>query len=437
MHRTLLLVAACLWSCTPTGPVQLRAEGLPRGAAPAVAAAAPAGDLDAAAIQRLRAEGPAGLERVLAAYDRSSGTERERLAVAVDRVAAQRYASVSRLYWYTDLEAAKKAARESKRPILSLRMLGRLDEELSCANSRMFRAVLYANRDLSKFLREHFVLHWSSERPVPKVTIDFGDGRKILRTLTGNSAHYVLDADGRPLDVLPGLYAPAVFRSELARALDLVASIAPLGRDERALAIQAHHTGHIIDLGRRWQTLGPVISTSGFGPRAIGSLIPGRAPEEAVIRAQEVTVTKAYFEIPDVRLLDLGMDLQREATIDVWAGIGSQFLPPGTPLGVLDEQSRELVVSMVSAGRALPAADVEALLHRLDATVLADTARNELLVRNAIEGHLVEKLEHEFTELDDWIYSQVFHTPQDDRWLGLVPRDAFMALPADGVISSG
>ena len=36
--------------------------------------------------------------------------------------------------------------------------------------------------------------------------IDFGDGRKMERTLTGNSIHYVLDSEGRLIDALPGVF---------------------------------------------------------------------------------------------------------------------------------------------------------------------------------------------------------------------------------------
>src|SRR4029077_6429995 len=123
-------------------------------------------------------------------------------------VAEQRDAYASHLYWYTDLEAAKSAARASHKPILALRMLGNLTEELSCANSRFFRTVLYPNEKVSADLREGFILYWSSERPAPKITIDFGDGRKIERTVTGNSIHYVLDENGNPIDAIPGLYSP-------------------------------------------------------------------------------------------------------------------------------------------------------------------------------------------------------------------------------------
>ncbi|HEV7573773.1 MAG TPA: hypothetical protein VGQ21_19940 [Thermoanaerobaculia bacterium] len=47
------------------------------------------------------------------------------------------------------------------------------------------------------------------------MTIDFGDGRVLHRTITGNSIHYLLDATGRPLDALPGLYAPKAFLAQL------------------------------------------------------------------------------------------------------------------------------------------------------------------------------------------------------------------------------
>src|SRR5215208_6537276 len=112
--------------------------------APARPNAAPRPDVAA-----LRAQGPAGFEAMLARWDRMApGPERDRLALAIDAVAGQRYATVSRLYWYTDLTAAQSAARALERPILALRMLGRLDEDLSCANSRFFRTTLYANAEV-------------------------------------------------------------------------------------------------------------------------------------------------------------------------------------------------------------------------------------------------------------------------------------------------
>jgi len=141
-------------------------------------------------------------------------------------------ADLSGLTWFTDFTAAVAEARRTQRPILSLRLLGRLDEELSCANSRMFRRLLYPEARINRMLRERYVLHWESLRPVPIVTIDFGDGRRLVRTLTGNSVHLVLDTHGRPVDAMPGLVTPDVFVQWLERGLALARC------DRRELAIQ-------------------------------------------------------------------------------------------------------------------------------------------------------------------------------------------------------
>jgi hypothetical protein len=164
----------------------------------------------AAAIAALRDAGPAGLQTLIDKYPSA--------AAAIDAVAKQKDASVSRLYWYTDFEKACAAAKASGKPILSLRLLGNLDEEFSCANSRFFRTVLYANREVADTLRQNFILHWKSVRPAPKITIDFGDGRVMERTVTGNSIHYVLDSDGRVVDAIPGLFGPKTFLKVLSAA---------------------------------------------------------------------------------------------------------------------------------------------------------------------------------------------------------------------------
>ena len=39
--------------------------------------------------------------------------------------------------------------------------------------------------------------------PAPRITIDFGDGRQIVRTITGNSIHYVLTSDGQEIAGIP------------------------------------------------------------------------------------------------------------------------------------------------------------------------------------------------------------------------------------------
>jgi len=176
------------------------------------------------AVTALRGFGQAGLNALLSAHETLIARHNEddpqwkRLRAALDAVGGQRDCYASRLFWRTNFDDAKAEAQRTGKPILSLRLLGNLDEELSCANSRFFRTTLYANKEVSDYLRDHFVLHWKSVRPVPHITIDFGDGRKIDRTITGNSIHYVLDAKGEVIDALPGLYGAPAFLTGLKNA---------------------------------------------------------------------------------------------------------------------------------------------------------------------------------------------------------------------------
>jgi hypothetical protein len=364
-------------------------------------------------------------------YDREpEGPAKDRLAARIDALAHQKYATVSRLYWHTDLASATTAARALGRPILHLRMLGRLDEDLSCANSRLFRATLYANQDLSAFLRERFVLYWSSERPVPRVTIDYGGGRTLERTITGNSAHYVLDEDGQVLDVLPGLYAPSIFRRELERSLALAAQVRGKSPAERAGFLADHHRQNMTAAERDWLRIAP--SFPGVRAR-----LTVAEKESALVAAQRATVSKAAVELRDLRAIanELAPETSTEDQAIVWSIAGRLLYGSG---GVLDAASRALVMRLHNAGSAeLRSTDEElrAMVARLEQTVVADTAINQLRVRPEISREIVRRGGRiEFATLNAWIYDQVFRTPSADPWLGLVQRDVFTGLPGDGVV---
>src|ERR1044071_8112199 len=177
-----------------------------------------------------------------------------RIATALDTVAQQKNSYLAGLYWHTDLESAKKASAESGKPILSLRLLGKLTDELSCANSRFFRTVLYANAEVASVLRDRFVLHWQSVRPAPVITIDFGDGRKIERTITGNSIHYVLDAAGQPIEALPGLYGPQAFLRRLADAEGFFKTLAGKKGQQREFELASYYVVQNNKLSFAWAT---------------------------------------------------------------------------------------------------------------------------------------------------------------------------------------
>ncbi|HYC99754.1 MAG TPA: hypothetical protein VEB22_00875 [Phycisphaerales bacterium] len=241
---------------------------------------------------------PEAFAAMLRRYDHHPDPAMHRV---LDTAAGQRDAVWSRLYWHTDLASAKSRAASEGKPILYLRMLGKLTDEYSCANSRFFRTALYANAELSKTLREKFVLVWESERPVPVVTIDYGDGRVLKRTITGNSAHYVLDAKGSVVDVLPGLFDPATFGSILASAADAAAK----GTDD---ARRAHLDFAESELALAWardasdlklaDADSPIISLSVMDDPKVTPATPPSAEE-----ATNIGFTKRRVELKPVQAI--------------------------------------------------------------------------------------------------------------------------------------
>jgi len=366
--------------------------------------------LDVAA---LRAEGPAALERLCDRYDAlAPGVEKDALERAIDAVAAQRYATVSRLYWHTDLDRARAAAQAAGKPILSLRMLGRLDQDFSCANSRFFRIVLYADPEISSFLRENFVLHWSSERPVPRMTIDFGDGRRVETTIAGNSAHFVLDSGGRPLDVLPGLYSPVAFRRELEAALPLARWSPRLAESDRLEAVRAYHMDRIQAAVTLWMQSGP--------PQPVALAVrPG------IVQAEARAVTKSVAETPAV----LGL-----------ASLSSLVSVRRPAEALLSDASRALVARLAPLDwsrqpRPLEGEALERAISNLEALVAADTERNELELRRRVhEWFAMFAVLPDLDWLNELVYRELFLTPREDPWVGLGNPGMITGLPRDGVV---
>ena len=341
-------------------------------------------------------------------------TSKVGLRRALDRVSGQRDGHASGLYWFTDLGRARRAARALDRPVLSLRMLGRLDEERSCANSRYFRLMLYANERVARLLASRFVLHWSSEREqVPQITVDLGDGRRIESTITGNSVHYVLDAEGRPLDVIPGMYTPEGFARALEEAHGLWRRCAGRGR---ACVAEAHREG-LVELTRRWNRgrlpgAPPFAALAGYrpGPQGAGTGVgPGGPwPRVPARNALPVAITKSGIEMP---LLG-GLTGQTGAP-PPWASWHAR------PAMVFDARSRGLL--RLKSGQR----DTRALEARLVALVQEDELQNEFMVRAEIRERLASDPPATLEALNAWVYAEVFLTPASDPWLGLRDETLF------------
>jgi hypothetical protein len=82
--------------------------------------------------------------------------------------------------------------------------------------------VLLSDPQVCKMLEHEVVPCWESVRRVPQVTIDFGNGDVMHRTLKGNTCMYLLRDDGAVVDAFPGVYTPADFLPQVRSSLQHV-----------------------------------------------------------------------------------------------------------------------------------------------------------------------------------------------------------------------
>lgn len=420
-----------------------------------------------AACQALRAAGPVGLNTLMEVYrdeiqgraeatgekDTAISDERwEKLRAVLDSVSRQRNAFASGLYWYTDWETAKSTARDQNKPILSLRLLGNLDDEFSCANSRFFRTVLYANTEVSTHLRENFVLHWQSVRPVPRVTINFGDGRKLERTLTGNSIHYVLDAKGRLVDALPGLYGPKAFLRSLRTAARMVQRGEGLDGDAFQSALRGFHGARIQAVKAAWAAdltaIGrpPVpVPVEGGIPIVLASESDNGSaggPPPAM-EAELVTTGKMLVEAPMLRAMGYGADSLRNSTDDEsWKRIAELHRADAR----LDQSSVGLMCHQNPAANGyaevgpsqVRAETFARTVREFERSIAEDTVRNEYQLHLRIHEWLAnEKSPSGVMVFNERVYAELFLTPSTDPWLGLAPAQTYTALVNNGVTQNG
>ena len=110
--------------------------------------------------------------------------------------------------------------------------------------------MLFAHPDVRAFIAAHFVPAWESVRAVPTVTIDFGGGRILKRTVNGNVATYICAPDGRVVDILPGLSTPEAFLQDLRSARFLATRPAEDVRAFHATKASAPASGAVLDAGK-------------------------------------------------------------------------------------------------------------------------------------------------------------------------------------------
>lgn len=398
----------------------------------------------ASAIAELRTQGPAGLKALFRFYAKeideqvsnpllAPTPEWKQLSAALDAASQQKDSYLSGLYWYTDFDQAKAAARTAGKPILSLRLLGKLNEEYSCANSRFFRTILYSNAHVSKMLRERFILHWQSVRPAPKVTIDFGDGRKLERTLTGNSIHYILDSDGRPLDAFPGLYGPGAFLRALSQTEVAFKESVVSSKGGIFLLPPAHPRVRLNAINLAW-----LADTEKIGGKAPEGFVVSRDSngKPQAIEIAALAMTKSFTELNILKAMTAGSEALGTVTDEeAWTRIAQLHSADAQ----LDERSigliqRQTQKAFSADGGTAPDKTLKTLVQKLERNIALDTVRNEYLLHTKLYAWLFsDPSRNDVDKLNEKVYAELFLTPASDPWLGLFSPEVYMALDGGGM----
>ena len=380
------------------------------------------------AIKNLRALGKDGLGKLFQTYQAKitkfsntgeANEEWKRIAFALDSVAQQKDVYASKLYWFTDIDAAQKEAQRTNKPILTLRLLGNLNEEFSCANSRFFRALLYSNSEISKELRENYVLHWKSVRPAPKVTIDFGDGRKIERTLTGNSIHYILSDQGEIIDALPGLYSPAEFLKYVSSAKEMNKTLGTVQFKDRETTLLRYRLNNFNQIKTKRD------KAIASGKITLTEPTDGTTALEVAPRA----VTKMITEGSILRDLDDNFSrFEPQIISEDWKKLANLY----TGKVVFDANSLAFIKRQ---NKNLNESEMTNLLTNLQNYVALDTTRNDSLFHTKLYQWLNEARREPLgiEGFNAKVYTEIFKTPDADKWLGLYTTDVYTALDGNGV----
>jgi hypothetical protein len=255
--------------------------------------------------------------------------------------------------------------------------------------------VTLSHPDVARVINEKFVPVWETIRPVPKVTIEFGDGRVLKRTLAGNTVISVCLPDGRVVDAFPGVYTPKDFLQQVQPALVLAEKLSryPGGED---LA--------------QWHR------------QQVTSVV-----KEETIRT---TLSKTFVESPLLSALGLGRPVGKPRAAD-----GAQGLAALTPDPLADPKAALAALSARIEDLSKQPASAEQLRAKYAKTpesqrpspeklgqmaVQMDSQTNVRLVRPAV--HLLLSAYSgppDAREVRDAIYKQVLHVPVDDPYLGL------------------
>lgn len=252
------------------------------------------------------------------------------------------------------------------------------------------------------------------------ITIDFGDGRRLTRTITGNSVHFVLDAEGRPVDAIPGLSPPPVFERLSERAAALALRTQGAWGAERAAILREHHQGRLAELEAAWAA---ELRAIGEDPSdmPLGTGGRGRVRRPAAREAMPLAISKMKIEGPMLGGLgELGGGAREPLAPAIWERLGARHRGEAR----LQPASLRAMAALEETSPAMIAAS--------EASLAVDGVRSEYELHREIHRWFAGDEVGELPALARRIYDELFLTPASDPNLGLAPPEVFAGLPAGG-----
>lgn len=242
--------------------------------------------------------------------------------------------------------------------------------------------------ELARFINDRFVPCWESVRPVPQVSIDFGNGKTLRRTLAGNTVMYVCFPDGRVADLFPGIHTPKDLRFGLETALETVAAVRGRPSDRRSAAVIDWHRQQVTPSPAAGRTATTMSKGAVQGP-LLYALGAREQPERTGAASAPVGDAEAAFARASAWLSDIS---KQPATLDrirrryTAANAGRKPTPDELARMAVEQDSRTNMTFVRSA------------VHLLFATYPS------LPVPGAMR---------------DRVFKELLHVPIDDPYLGL------------------
>jgi hypothetical protein len=253
------------------------------------------------------------------------------------------------------------------------------------------------------------------------VTIDFGDGRRIERTLTGNSIHYILDENGEVIDALPGLYSPKTFLKYIVQGRQVTKITDGLAKADRDKAWMKYRKMSFDEIKTK-RDKATAISKVALTEPKLGTLAIEAAP-------RAMAKMSVVDEISILRVYDDFAKFEPQINFDDWNKLARLY----SPSKKLDNNSIAFVRRQ-NGKTGLTETEFEGLFRRLENFIALDTTRNDFLFHTKLYEWLNSGNTGDIEQFNARVYADVFLTPNSDKWLGLYSSDIYTALDGNGII---